>query len=134
MRVQLNTALAVLLTAGVPMGLAAAPQKSTSAVVMTEREVAQAEGEARTAADHLRLAEYYQAQAQRTKSELADAEDTLSHWSWMEGRTKVPNPYTSTKSRVDILRAQYEKDAVLATHHEEIAKSLQGGPTQASVK
>jgi hypothetical protein len=124
--------LALLLAVGVPVGLAAA--RDSGAASMTESQAARAEAEARTAADHQRLAEYYQAQARDTQTKLADAEDTLKHWAWMEGRTKVPNPYTSTKSRVDILRAEYEKDSVLAVHHQDVAKTLQSGSTQASLK
>ena len=122
MRVCLKTALAIMV-ATLPLQLGAVPQKANEP--LTSREVQKAEKEAKTAADHLRLAAYYRLEAQQDQKKLADAEDTLKHWSWMQGWTKIPNPYWSTKTQVDSYRAKLEKATKLAADHEKMAETLQ---------
>ena len=122
MRVYLKTAL-VILTASLPMQLGAAPQKTIEP--LTARQVQQAEKGAKTKADHLRLAAYYRLEAQQDQQKLADAEDTMKHWSFMEHWTKFPNAYSSSKTEADIYRAKFEKAIKLAVDHEKLAETLQ---------
>jgi len=122
MRVYLKTALAIML-AGLPVQLGAVPQKVSEP--LTAREVQKAEKEAKTAADHLRLAAYYRSEAQQAQSKLVDAEDTMKHWSYMENWTKLPNAYSTSKSQADAYRAKYENATKLAADHEKMAQSLQ---------
>jgi hypothetical protein len=122
MRVYLKTALAIMVaTLSLPLG--AAPQKASEP--LTAREVEKAEKEAKTKADHLRLAAYYRLEAQQDQTKLADAEDTMKHWSWMATWTKLPNAYSSSKTNVDIYRAKLEKATKLAADHEKMAETLQ---------
>jgi len=117
------TVLALALVAGVPTHLKAAPQ-GASVEPMTAKQVRTAEANAKTKADHFRLASYYRSKAQQGQAKLADAEVQLKNWSWMEGRSKVPNAYTSSKSLVDQYRAEVDKYSQLAAGHEKIAQSL----------
>jgi len=122
MRVNLKTALAIMV-ATLSLPLSAAPQKATEP--LTAREVQQAEKEAKTKADHLRLASYYRLEAQQDQKKLADAEDTMKHWSFMATWTKLPNAYSSSKTEADIYRAKFEKATQLAIDHEKLAETLQ---------
>ena len=122
MRVYLKTAL-VILTASLPMQLGAAPQKTIEP--LTARQVQQAEKAAKTKADHLRLASYYRLEAQKDQQKLADAEDTMKHWSFMATWTKLPNAYSSSKTEADVYRAKFEKAIKLAVDHEKLAETLQ---------
>jgi len=119
-----TTVLALVLVAGVPTHLKGAPQGNGAPEPMTAKQVRTAEANAKTKADHFRLASYYRSKAQQSQAKLADAEVQLKNWSWMEGRTKVPNPYTSSKSLVDQYRAEVDKYNQLAANHEKIAQSL----------
>jgi hypothetical protein len=118
-----TTVLALVLVASVPTHLKGAPQ-GASIEPMTAKQVRTAEANAKTKADHLRLAAYYRSKAQQSQAKLADAEVQLKNWSWMEGRTKVPNPYTSSKSLVDQYRAEVDNYTQMAANHEKIAQSL----------
>jgi len=122
MRVYLKTAL-LILAASLPMQLGAAPQKTNEP--LTARQVEQAEKAAKTKADHLRLAAYYRLEAQKDQQKLADAEDTMKHWSFMATWTKLPNAYSSSKSEADVYRAKFEKAIKLAVDHEKLAETLQ---------
>ena len=119
-----TTVLALALVASVPTHLKAAPQSNGAPEPMTAKQVSTAEANAKTKADHLRLASYYRSKAQQSQTKLADAEVQLKNWSWMEGRTKVPNPYTSSKSLVDQYRAEFDRYSEAAGKHEKIAQSL----------
>jgi hypothetical protein len=122
MRVYLKTAVAVIV-ATLPLQLGAVPQKVSEP--LTAREVQKAEKEAKTAADHLRLAAYYRLEAQQDQKKLADAEDTMKHWSFMENWTKLPNAYSSSKTQADAYRAKFDNATKLAADHEKMAQSLQ---------
>ena len=118
-----TTVLALVLVASVPIHLKGDPQ-GASIEPMTAKQLRTAEANAKSKADHLRLAAYYRSKAQQSQAKLADAEVQLKNWSWMEGRTKVPNPYTSSKSLVDQYRVEFDKYSQLAANHEKIAQSL----------
>jgi hypothetical protein len=122
MRAHFKTAVAIMV-ATLPLQLGAVPQKTTEP--LTAREVQKAEKEAKTSADHLRLAVYYRAEAQQAQSKLVDAEDTMKHWSFMEHWTKIPNAYWSAKTQADAYRAKFENATKLAIDHEKMAQSLQ---------
>jgi len=122
MRAYFKTALTIMV-ASLPLQLGAVPQKTIEP--LTAREVQKAEKEAKTPADHLRLAAYYRAEAQQAQQKLADAQDTMKHWSFMENWTKVPNAYSSAKSQADAYRAKFENATKLAADHEKMARSLQ---------
>jgi hypothetical protein len=122
MRVYLKTALAIMV-ATLPLQLGAVPQKVSEP--LTAREVQKAEKEAKTAADHIRLAAYYRLEAQQDQKKLIDAEDTMKHWSFMENWTKLPNAYSSSKSQVDAYRGKFENATKLAADHERLVQSLQ---------
>ena len=122
MHVQLKTALAIIFVASVPLHLGAVPQTSTQP--LAAKEILKAENEAKTASDHLRLAAYYQSEAQQERKKLADAEDSMTHWSFMESWTKVPNAYSSSRTQADAYRAQMEKATKLAANHQQMAQSV----------
>jgi hypothetical protein len=124
MHVQIKTALAVLFLASVPLHLRAS---QVSSEPLSAKGLRQAEATAKTAADHLRLAVYYQTQAQQTQAKLAEAEDQVKHYSFMADRTKVPNAYTSSKTLADRYRYELEKDTKLAAEHKKMAETLQAG-------
>ncbi len=119
-----KTAVAVLFVASLPLHLNAAPQ-SVSAEPLTAKQLQKAEAQARTAADHLRLAAYYRSDGRQTQVKLADAEEQMKHYSSMADSTKVPNAYTSSRSLVESYRARVDKDTELAANHEKMAQSLQ---------
>jgi len=122
MRAYLKTALAMMVvTLSLPLG--AAPQKTSEP--LTAREVQKAEKEAKTKADHLRLAAYYRLEAEQDQKKLANAEDTMKHWSWMATWTKLPNAYSSSKTNVEIYRSKLEDATKRATDHEKMAETLQ---------
>jgi hypothetical protein len=121
---QFKTALAVLFVASLPLYLKAAPQ-SVSGEPLTAKQVRKAEAEAKTAADHLRLAAYYRSDAQHTQVKLNDAEEQMKRYNFWATSTKVPNGYTSSKSLVDSYRARVNKDTELAANHEKMAEALQ---------
>jgi|SRR5579862_3783721 len=115
--------LALVLVAGVPTHLKGAPQ-GASIEPLTAKQVETAEANAKTKADHLRLAAYYRSKTQQSQAKLTDAEVQLKSYSWMQGSSKVPNAYTTSKSLVDKYRAEVDKYAQLAASHEKIAQSL----------
>ncbi len=127
MHLPIKAALAAIFLASVPLHVQAAAQTSPGA--LTPQEARQIEASPRTADDHLRLADYYQSEAQQTRTKLADAEDLMKHWSWMASRTKVPNAYTSACSLVDRYRAELEQTTKLALSHQKMAQSLQASST-----
>jgi hypothetical protein len=127
MRVLFTTALAVLFMASVPLHVRAAPQ-GASGEPLTAREVRKAEASAKTGADHLRLALYYEAKAKQTQTKLTEAEDLVNYWgqkSWMVNRTKVPNPYSDAKSMATTYRTELDRDIKLGVDHRRMAETLQ---------
>ena len=98
---------------------------ATTGAVAGRRQQKKAEKEAKTKADHLRLAAYYRLEAEQDQKKLADAEDTMNHYSWMATWTKLPNAYSSSKTNVDIYRSKLEKANRLAGEHEKLAETLQ---------
>ena len=94
MPVQLKTVLAVIFVATVPLPLVASLQRSSSEP-LSAKEVRKAEAQARTAADHLRLAAWYEYEALQTQTQLKEAEDQVEYLGRQPGMvllTKIPNP------------------------------------------
>ncbi len=128
----MSTAMALVLPVSLPLSLRATPQ-TPSGDTLTAREVRKAEADAKTAADHIRLAAFYQSKALRIQHDLAEAEDLVNYWSQqyrVAGRTKVPNPYTVARSRAERYRSELKKTSKLAADHQRTAESLQARPPQ----
>jgi hypothetical protein len=125
MNVQLKAALALVFLASVPVSMKAAP--SSTSGILTARDARKAEAEAKTAADHRLIAAYYQAQAQKLQTKLSEQEDLVNYWgekSWMVGRTKQPNPYSTAVSMAQTYRAELARVSERAAFHTRMAESL----------
>lgn len=107
----------------VPLHLRALPDGSAS--IQGAREARVAEGSAKSPADHIRLAEYYESKARKASGKLVSAEKQLKGWSWMESWSKVPNAYLTSKNAVDRYKAQVEDASRYGTNHRKAAESLQ---------
>ena len=127
MHVHFRTAFAAaFVVCGVPQWEAAfKPPRE----ILTAKELRKAESEARTAADHSRLAAYYEFKARKAQANLTEEEEQMKHWGAMADRTKIPNPYSSARALAGMYRAELKKMTKLAAHHRKIAESLQGRPT-----
>lgn len=123
----LKVGLALLFVAGLPLQLHATPQdqqaipRDSSGEPLTAKEVRQLEKTATTAADHERLAVYYQAQAQQAEKNLEDAQALEQKWGPIERATKVPDPYPHARRLVNEYSAQVRNYARLASDHQWIA-------------
>ncbi|MGA2715438.1 MAG: hypothetical protein ABSG41_20250 [Bryobacteraceae bacterium] len=122
--IHFKIALAVLVVASVPLQLTADAGRSSSEA-LTTKEVRRAEREARTAADHLRLAAYYRSKARQAQANLTEEEEQMKYWGWMADRTKIPNPYWSARALTGMYRADLKKALKLAADHQRIAESLE---------
>jgi hypothetical protein len=126
MHAHFRTALAAVLVAcGGPQCKAASEPPSE---VLTAKELRKAESQARTAADHLRLAAYYEFKARQAQANLNEEEEQMKHWGGMADRTKIPNPYWSARALAGMYRAELKKMTKLAADHRKIAESLEGRP------
>jgi hypothetical protein len=107
---------------------------SPSGEPLSAKEVRKAEKEARTADDHLRLAEYYEYAARAKQAELAEQEQLANYWgrTSMATRTKIPNPYWNAQALARLYREQLKTLTKRAAEHRRIAESFQPrtGPTQ----
>jgi len=127
MFVQFKTALAVLVVASVPLHLGATPQASSSEP-LSMKEFRKAEAQARTSADHLRLAAWYQSQARQNQAQLAEQEELVNYWAQQPGmasRTKIPNPYWNAQTWARIYREKLRNAMKLAAAHQRMAESLE---------
>jgi len=80
---------------------------------------------ARTASEHQYLADHYRAEAQECHEKLIKQEALVNYWGrklWMQSRLKLPNPYSSARTLVDVYRAREEKWSRLAAEQDHIAK------------
>ena len=126
MFVQFKTALAVLFVASMPLHLGAELQGSPSES-LSAKEVRKAEREARTPADHLRLAACYQFDARQTQKKLTGEEDQAKYWAQrgMADRTKIPNPYWSAQALARLYREKLQNDTKLIANHQKLAETLE---------
>jgi len=127
MLVRGKTALAIILAASVPPQLGANPQRSSNEP-LTAKEVRKAEGQAKTAADHLRLAAWYQSETLRIQTQLKEAEDEVEYLGRKPGMvalTKIPNPYWNARAWARLYRERLQKVTKLAAWHQKMAESFQ---------
>lgn len=94
---------------------------------ITSKNIRQVEDKARSAADHRKIAEYYQHQANLMRAKLSEAEDLVSYWSrdsaGIAPNNRNPNPYWSAKNYADALRAAAEAASARAAEQEKLAQS-----------
>jgi hypothetical protein len=127
MLVQLQTVLAVTLLASVQPPLGADFQVSSNGP-LNAKQVRKAEAHAKTAADHLQLAAWYQHEALQTQADLKEAEvqvEYLGRNPGMVALTKIPNPYWNARAWARIYREKLQKVTKLAAYHQKMADSLQ---------
>ena len=126
MFVQFKTALAVLFVASMPLHLGAELQGSPSEP-LSAKEVRKAEREARTPADHLRLAAWYQIDAGQTQLKLTEEEDQAKYRAQrrMADHTKIPNPYWSAQALARLYREKLQNDTKLIANHQKLAETLE---------
>lgn len=132
MLVHLKTALAVLVMASVPVHLGAGMQSSSSAAP-SAKELRNAERDARTADDHLRIAAWYQVKADETRNELVAQEKLVNYWAQQPGmvsRTKIPNPLWNAQALARLHRERLQNSMKLATRHQHLAESLNRNATR----
>jgi hypothetical protein len=86
---------------------------------LTAKEVRKAEKEARTADDHLRLAEFYEYAARAKQAELTEQEQLVNYWGQtsMATRTKIPNPYWNAQALARLYREQLKTLTKRAAEH-----------------
>ena len=115
---QFRTALAIAVLAGVPVD---------AGERLTAKEVRKAEGQAKTAADHLRLAAWYRSEARQAQADLAEQEalvNSLSRNPEMTTRSKTPNPLWNAQTWARIYRDKLQKATKLAAAHQRMTESL----------
>ena len=120
----LKVTLALIFIATVPLQLKATAQDA-SGEVLNAKQLRELEKSAITAADHERLAAYYQSQAEQAQKKLADAEELEKKWGPIERASKVPDPYPHARRLVAEYSAQVQKYARLAEDHEWMAEKYE---------
>jgi hypothetical protein len=106
MRMQFNTILAAAIVASVPLHLESNTQRPSNEP-LAPKEVRKAGAQARTAADHFRLAAWYRSEALQAQANLTEREDLVKHLGQnpeMVTCTKIPNPYWNAQAWVRIYR------------------------------
>jgi len=117
---------ALLLIAGAP--LVAATQQApaqTESEQLTAKQVRDMEKTAITAADHERLAGYYQSKAVEAEKNLEAAQALEQQWGAAERASKTPDPYPHAKRLVAEYSEQVRKYAHLAADHEWVAEKYE---------
>ena len=120
--------IAAILATAIPACLSAAPAAS---VTGETKSIHARETSAKTAADHLWIASYYESRAQVLRSDLGEAWATMARWSFMEGREKTPNAYSHAKSLVSLYSEELRHATLRADEHRKLAASL---PQQTAMK
>ena len=131
MNVYLKVIAALLVLSCAPLQLYATAQdqqaipRDSSGEPLTAKEVRQLEKTAINAADHRRLAAYYQVQAEQADKKLADAQELERKWGPMERASKTPDPYPHARRLVNEYTAQVQKYSRLAADHEWMAEKYE---------
>jgi len=76
------------------------------------KEVRKVEAQAKTAADHLRLAARYRSEALQAQARLTEQEDFVKYLGQnpeLVTRTKIPNPYWNAQAWARICREKLQK-------------------------
>jgi len=120
----LKVTLALIFIATVPLHLKATAQ-GASGEVLNAKQLRELEKSATTAADHERLAAYYQSQAEQAQKKLTDAEELEKKWGPAERASKVPDPYPHARRLVAEYGAQVQKYARLAEDHQWMAEKYE---------
>jgi hypothetical protein len=120
----LKFTLALIFIATVPLHLKATAQ-AASGEVLNAKQLRELEKSAVTAADHERLAAYYQSQAEQAQKKLADAEELEKKWGPAERASKVPDPYPHARRLVAEYSAQAQKYSRLAEDHQWMAEKYE---------
>jgi hypothetical protein len=123
MKCNWRSAVVVIAALTTPLVMGATPQASGE---INDRNVRQAEAKAKSAEDHLKIADYYQSQTKLMQVKLAEAEDLVTYWSSdtaMVHNRNVPSPYWSAKSHADRLRAEVESASAHAAEQQKLAQS-----------
>jgi hypothetical protein len=120
----LKVTLALIFIATVPLHLKATAQGAPGEV-LNAKQLRELEKSATTAADHERLAAYYQSQAEQAQKKLADAEELEKKWGPMERASKVPDPYPHARRLVAEYSAQVQKYSRLAENHQWMAEKYE---------
>jgi hypothetical protein len=127
MKTQLKTIMALVVAIGIRIQVGTAAPTTVNAP-LTKKEVRKAEANAKTKADHVQLAAFYQSQAKQLQSNLTEAEHLAEYWSQnssMIRRTKEPNAYSAAQAHADMYRAKLERASERAAYHERLAAALQ---------
>src|SRR5580692_4093042 len=120
----LKVTLALIFIATVPLHLKATAQDA-SHEVLNAKQLRELEKSAVTAADHQRLAAYYQSQAEQSEKKLADAQELQKKWGAEERASKVPDPYPHSRRLVAEYSAQVQKYSRLAEDHQWMAEKYE---------
>ena len=110
----------MIFVATVPLHMRATAQDA-SHEVLNAKQLRELEKSAVTAADHQRLAAYYQSQALQAQKKLTDAEELEKKWWRMERASKVPDPYPHARRLVAEYSAEVQKYSRLAEDHQWMA-------------
>ena len=118
---------AFLLIAGVPLQLAATQQAPAAGEPeqLSAKQVREMEKTAVNAADHERLAAYYQSKALDAEKNLKAAEALEQQWGPAEKASKTPDPYPHARRLVAEYSEQVQKYAHLAADHEWVAEKYE---------
>jgi hypothetical protein len=121
---RLKVTLALIFITTVPLHLKATAQAAPGEV-LNAKQLRELEKSAITAADHERLAAYYQSQAEQAEKKLAGAQELEKKWGPAERASKVPDPYPHARRLVWEYSAQVQKYSRLAEDHEWMAEKYE---------
>jgi hypothetical protein len=118
--------VAVMVLAAITPALAGEPSQNGGEI--TDKNIRKIESQAKSAEDHLRIAQFYEAQAKLMQAKLAEAEDLVKYWGGnstvvLNNNNKAPNPYWSAKNRAEYLRAEKEAAGKHAAEQQSLAES-----------
>jgi hypothetical protein len=120
----LKVTLALIFIATVPLHLKATAQDA-SHEVLNAKQLREFEKSAVTAADHQRLAAYYQSQAEQSEKKLTDAQELQKKWGAEERASKVPDPYPHSRRLIAEYSTQVQKYSRLAEDHQWMAEKYE---------
>jgi hypothetical protein len=118
-------AAAVFLFAAIVQMHAQADQAHPVGETLTAQQAKQLERSAKTAADHERLAAYYQSQLQQAQKNLADAQKLEEQWGATERASKTPDPYPHARRLVREYSDQVAKYSKLAANQSKIGEAME---------
>lgn len=120
----LIAAVVLLFAASVQNHAQAGPSQSAGET-LTAQQAKQLEKSAKTAADHERLAAYYEGQLQQAQKNLADAQELEKQWGPAERASKTPDPYPHARRLVREYSDQVAKYSRLAAEHKKTGQAIE---------